>query len=63
MDRKMSKQIIAVFQFELIDGSPLNLFYSLHNTSLRDRGIKQVTNRNTEPNTFLDLKIANKTIV
>jgi uncharacterized HAD superfamily protein len=62
MDRKMSKKTLAVFQFELRDGSPLNLFYSLHNTSLRDRWIKQVTSKNSEPNTFLDLKISNKTI-
>lgn len=58
----MSKQILAVFQFELRDGSPLNLYYRLHNTSLRDRWIKQVMDRNAEPNTFLDLKISNKTI-
>ena len=58
----MSKQIIAVFQFELRDGSPLNLCYRLHNTSLRDRWIKQVIDRNSEPNTFVVLKISNKTI-
>lgn len=58
----MSKRKIAVFQFELRDGSPLNLMYDLHNTSLRDRWIKQVMDRNAEPNTFVDLKIANKTV-
>ena len=57
----MSKRKLAVFQFELRDGSPLNLVYELHNTSLRDRWIKQVMDRNAEPNTFVDLKIANKT--
>ena len=58
----MSKQIIAVFQFELRDGSPLNLYYRLHNTSLRDRWIAQVNARNAEPGTFVDLKISNKTL-
>jgi len=58
----MSKRTLAVFQFELIDGSPLNLVYDLHNTSLRDRWIKQVMDRNAEPDTHLDLKISNKTI-
>lgn len=58
----MSKRILAVFQFELKDGSPLNLVYDLHNTSLRDRWIKQVMDRNAEPDTFIDLKISNKTI-
>jgi uncharacterized HAD superfamily protein len=61
MDRTMSKQKLAVFQFELQDGSPLKLYYRLNNTSLRDRWIKQVMDRNAEPNTFLDLKISNKT--
>lgn len=58
----MSKRTLAVFQFELRDGSPLNLVYDLHNTSLRDRWIKQVMDRNAESNTYVDLKISNKTI-
>lgn len=53
---------VARFHFELRDGTPLILAYLLHNTSLRDRWIEQVNTRNAEPDTYLDLKIANKTI-
>jgi hypothetical protein len=57
-----NKRKLARFQFELRDGAPLDLFYDLHDTSLRERWINQINARNAEPGTFLDLKIANKTL-
>lgn len=52
----------ARFYFELVDGSPLVLTYQLQNNSIAPRWAKQVRERNAEADTYLDLKIANKTI-
>lgn len=57
----MGNSMKARFYFELENGSPLVLTYQLQDNSLTPRWIEQVRQRNSEPNTYLDLKIANKT--
>lgn len=49
------------FSFEMRDGSVLKLKYKLHPTSLREKYLNQIKERNSEDNTYLDLKISNKT--
>lgn len=49
------------FYFELIDGSELRLTYELIPNSLRDRWIEHAKKRQAEVDSYLNLKIANKT--
>jgi hypothetical protein len=55
------KNTYVRFYFKLRTGKELILTYSLQPNSLRDRWIQQVKTRNQEPNSYCDLKIANKT--
>ena len=52
----------ARFHFALENGDPLIISYVLHDTSLKDRWIEMVNNRNINPNPRFNLTISNKTI-
>lgn len=55
------KQKYIKFHFELRDKTPLVLTYELQANSLRERWIAHHNKRTSEPDTYLNLKISNKT--